>query len=175
MSSFSLALFLSAIFLPFCFQVAMAWALDLASHPFAFSASYFDHLNSLYCSVRDEFMKMLDEVGIPYFTPQDSFFIMADTSRMKVPQKYLTETFAADGSVVPAEGMFIAHLLFVRIVCVFLCLFVCVCAYCILERLTNSSRVVWFCPLFFLFVCVWYWVCFRFSSSLCPFLPYTLL
>lgn len=92
-------------------------------------------------------MKMLDEVGIPYFTPQGSFFIMADTSRMKVPQKYLTEKFAADGSVVPAEGMFIAHLLFVLCVCV-----LCLC--CILEKQTLVELCVVCCLLCSLCVCL---------------------
>ncbi|CAG8632231.1 2840_t:CDS:1, partial [Scutellospora calospora] len=49
---------------------------------------YFDNLISVYSSKREKLMSALSSIGLPYTIPQGSYFILANTSKIQIPQDY---------------------------------------------------------------------------------------
>lgn len=53
--------------------------------------SYYKWLNGEYARKRLILSKILKDCGITPFVPQGAFYIVGDTSRLKVPEKYLAD------------------------------------------------------------------------------------
>ncbi|CAG8766213.1 8903_t:CDS:2, partial [Racocetra fulgida] len=49
---------------------------------------YFDRQISAYTSKREKLMSTLSSIGIPYTIPQGSYFVLANTSKIQIPQDY---------------------------------------------------------------------------------------
>ncbi|CAG8544682.1 16593_t:CDS:2 [Racocetra persica] len=49
---------------------------------------YFDRQISAYTSKRENLMSTLSSIGIPYTIPQGSYFVLANTSKIQIPQDY---------------------------------------------------------------------------------------
>lgn len=72
-------------------QRALAKILRQADRPFENFSNYYQYINHRYAVKRDELAEALRLAHITPYVPQGGFFIMADTSRHTVPQKYLDE------------------------------------------------------------------------------------
>ena len=70
-------------------QEAVGRALALAHEPFEGSASYYAWLIAEYTRKREILYRGLRAAGLPPVETEGSFFIMADTSAIQVPDKYL--------------------------------------------------------------------------------------
>lgn len=74
-------------------QAAVAEMHDKAVQPFEGHGSYYDYLTHTYLRRRALLSDRLTAVGLRPIAPQGGFFIVADTSRVRIPAKY------DDGSV----------------------------------------------------------------------------
>ena len=70
-------------------QEAVARALDAARQPFEGHASYYTWLLSEYTRKREILAAGLRAAGLVPLETQGSFFIMADTSSIEVPERFL--------------------------------------------------------------------------------------
>lgn len=71
--------------------------------------SYYEELAKLYQQKRDNFLEILDTVGIPYFVPQGAYYIFADISKFgyKTDVEFTTYLIKEIGvAVVPASSFF---------------------------------------------------------------------
>jgi len=86
-------------FVQFCvsapIQHALAKALTIADEPYEGHANYYGFLTSLYRAKRELLEKGLEKAGLRPMVGHGGFFLMADTSRLTVPQKYLDESTPA--------------------------------------------------------------------------------
>lgn len=76
-------------------QEAVADAVERGEQPHEGQRNYFDWLCADYYSRRDRLAASLAAAGFGVAVPEGGFFIVADTSKFTVPEKYLTETTAA--------------------------------------------------------------------------------
>lgn len=76
-------------------QEAVAQALDQARQPYKGFPDFYAFLKDFYQTKRDRLAASLTAAGFGVALPEGSFFIVADTSKFKIPTKYLTETTAA--------------------------------------------------------------------------------
>lgn len=78
------AIFMAHQWIPFAvatpLQEAVAIALEVAPEH-----DYFTWLGSMYQAKRDRLLQVLHDVGLPPLTPDGSYFILVDTSRLDVP------------------------------------------------------------------------------------------
>lgn len=72
-------------------QIAVSRCLVEAKSEYKGFPTYFDYLCAEYTRKKDILRKGLEEVGMPAVDTQGSFFLMADTSRVSVPQAFLEE------------------------------------------------------------------------------------
>jgi len=72
-------------------QEAVAIALAQADQPYEGFPTYYAWFADMYARKRKLFMEGLKECGLIPIEPEGSFFVMADTSRVKVPAKYLED------------------------------------------------------------------------------------
>ena len=82
-------------FVQFCvsapIQHALAKALMIADDPYEGHANYYEWLKELFRSKRKLLADGLERAGIRPMVGHGGFFLMGDTSRLLVPQKYLDE------------------------------------------------------------------------------------
>jgi kynurenine aminotransferase len=64
-------------------QEALAISFDLAE-----KHNYFKNIIEEYTRRREKLMKTLTDVGLPYTIPQGSYFILANTAKVKIPEDY---------------------------------------------------------------------------------------
>ncbi|RGB35890.1 PLP-dependent transferase [Rhizophagus diaphanus] len=64
-------------------QEALAISFDLAE-----KNNYFENTIGEYTRRREKLMKALTDVGLPYTIPQGSYFILANTAKVKIPEDY---------------------------------------------------------------------------------------
>lgn len=78
------ALFMAHQWIPFAvatpLQEAVAIALEVAPRH-----DYFNWLGKMYQAKRDMLLNVLQDVGLPPLTPDGSYFILVDTSRLEIP------------------------------------------------------------------------------------------
>jgi len=86
-------------FVQFCvsapIQHALAKVLTRADEPYEGHPSYYDYLTAKYRAKRQILEEGLRSAGLHPMAGQGGFFLMADTSDLTVPTKYLEETTAA--------------------------------------------------------------------------------
>ncbi|RYH28348.1 aminotransferase class I/II-fold pyridoxal phosphate-dependent enzyme [archaeon] len=72
-------------------QRALAKVLKLADKPYESFSNYYQYICHRYATKRDDLADSLRQAHITPYVPQGGFFIMADTSKHCVPQKYLDQ------------------------------------------------------------------------------------
>ncbi len=72
-------------------QVAIANALKQAEQPYESHESYYAALRAAYLKKRTMLVDCLLSAGLSPIVPQGSFFVMADTSNIAIPDKWLEE------------------------------------------------------------------------------------
>jgi aspartate/methionine/tyrosine aminotransferase len=72
-------------------QRAVATVLTQADAPYEGYENYYVYIRETYRIKRDDLLESLQLAGIEGYVPEGGFFIMADTSKYQVPQKYLDE------------------------------------------------------------------------------------
>ena len=72
-------------------QRALANILPVADQPYQGFKSYYDFVCDQYCKKRNDLGESLRLANIEPFMPEGGFFIMADTSKFQVPQKFLDQ------------------------------------------------------------------------------------
>lgn len=72
-------------------QRALAKILEEADHPYEGFNNYYDYVCNQYQQKRDHLTKSLQEGNIKPYVPEGGFFIMADTSKHQVPEKYILQ------------------------------------------------------------------------------------
>jgi kynurenine--oxoglutarate transaminase/cysteine-S-conjugate beta-lyase/glutamine--phenylpyruvate transaminase len=86
-------------FVQFCvsapIQHALANALTIADEPYLGHESYYDWLTAMFRAKREVLANGLREAGIEPLAGHGGFFLVGDTSRLTVPQKYLDEATPA--------------------------------------------------------------------------------
>ena len=86
-------------FVQFCvsapIQHALAKALTIAEEPYKGHPSYYEWLLAMFRSKRELLAAGLEKAGIEPMVGHGGFFLMGDTSRLTVPQKYLDESTPA--------------------------------------------------------------------------------
>jgi aspartate/methionine/tyrosine aminotransferase len=80
-------------------QEAIAQVLGEAQAPYEGCATYYDWLRDMYTAKRNHLLESLRAAGLDPIEPEGSFFIVADTSRAKVPQEYLDAADSRDYAV----------------------------------------------------------------------------
>jgi kynurenine--oxoglutarate transaminase/cysteine-S-conjugate beta-lyase/glutamine--phenylpyruvate transaminase len=80
---------------PTCTQYAISLCLDAADQPYEGFPNYYAWLNAEYVRKRDILNKGLLDAGMTPIAPEGGFFIVADTSKVVVPEKYMMETTKA--------------------------------------------------------------------------------
>ncbi|MGB8325256.1 MAG: aminotransferase class I/II-fold pyridoxal phosphate-dependent enzyme [Candidatus Acidiferrum sp.] len=70
-------------------QQAGALALNLPQ-------TYYDHLAATYATKRARLLKILEQAGFIVYKPRGAYYIMTDTSRLSLPQKYRNSSETAD-------------------------------------------------------------------------------
>ena len=80
---------------PTCTQYAISLCLDAADQPYEGFENYYAWLNAQYVRKRDILNKGLLNAGMTPIAPEGGFFIVADTSKVVVPEKYMMETTKA--------------------------------------------------------------------------------
>lgn len=80
---------------PTTLQEAVAEAMEEAQKPYQGCADFFTWLRTDYQGKRDRLAASLRAGGFEVAVPEGSFFIVADTGKFAVPEKYLTETTPA--------------------------------------------------------------------------------
>ena len=80
---------------PTCTQYAISLCLDAADQPYEGFPNYYAWLNAQYVRKRDILNKGLLDAGMTPIAPEGGFFIVADTSKVIVPEKYMKETTKA--------------------------------------------------------------------------------
>lgn len=80
---------------PTCTQYAISLCLDAADQPYEGFPNYYAWLNAQYVRKRDILNKGLLDAGMTPIAPEGGFFIVADTSKVAVPEKYMNETTKA--------------------------------------------------------------------------------
>lgn len=86
-------------FVQFCastpMQEALVAVLKRADQPYMGESSYYSWLRRGYVGKREALCSALRAAGIVPLTSQGGFFVIGDTSKLTVPDKYLSETTAA--------------------------------------------------------------------------------
>jgi kynurenine--oxoglutarate transaminase/cysteine-S-conjugate beta-lyase/glutamine--phenylpyruvate transaminase len=97
-------------FVQFCVstpvQNALSRVLTLADGPYEGHASYYDWLRAMYRRKREVLARGLRAAGMGVMEGQGGFFLMADTSGIAVPQRYLDETTPAAPNGVTRDWAF---------------------------------------------------------------------
>lgn len=86
-------------------QRALASVLEKANKPYENYPNYYEFVRHQYWKKRDDLADSLRLGNIRPFIPEGGFFIMADTSKYTVPQKYL-DMPGATGEPVPRDWSF---------------------------------------------------------------------
>ena len=73
-------------------QDAVAAAITLSEHVQDNGKNYYENLLASYSNRRSKLMAALSDCGLVPICPEGSFFIMADTSAIKIPSHYLVDT-----------------------------------------------------------------------------------
>ncbi len=76
-------------------QQAVAYALEEAEKPYLGYPTYYKWLAETYKSKRDRLAASLTAGGVKPILPQGGIFIIADTSNLVVPEKYMKESTEA--------------------------------------------------------------------------------
>lgn len=84
-------------------QQAIAYALEEAEKPYEGFESYYAFLLDSYRRKRTILMDALSSAGLTPVRPDGGFFIIADTSKVQVPEAYLKETTPASGPVMSRD------------------------------------------------------------------------
>ena len=69
-------------------QEAVSQALVIANQPFEDHSNYYTWLNNEYMRKKKLLSDALISAGITPISPQGTFFIMGDTSKIAIPDKY---------------------------------------------------------------------------------------
>ena len=97
-------------FVQFCVstpvQNALSRVLTLADEPYEGHESYYEWLRDMYRRKREVLASGLRRAGMGIMEGQGGFFLMADTSAVTVPQKYLDETTPASPNGVTRDWAF---------------------------------------------------------------------
>lgn len=72
-------------------QAGIAQAIREADQPYEGHPTYYDWLASVFSQKRDQLAAALRQAGIRTMEAQGGFFLLADTSSVHVPEKYLRE------------------------------------------------------------------------------------
>lgn len=80
-------------------QQAIAYAFQRAALPYEGYDTYYDWLRAQYTRKRDILMRALLSAGLKPILPDGGFFIIADTSEVRVPDSYMAQTSAACGPI----------------------------------------------------------------------------
>jgi len=72
-------------------QHALAKALVIADEPYKGHSNYYEWLTAMFRTKRELLAAGLEKAGITPMVGHGGFFLMGDTSRLTVPQKYLDE------------------------------------------------------------------------------------
>jgi len=78
-------------------QVALSRCLEEAERPFQGAESYYAYLRGEYTRKREKLCTALAAAGLEPIAPEGSFFVMADTSRVAVPQEWV-DRYRAEGA-----------------------------------------------------------------------------
>jgi kynurenine--oxoglutarate transaminase/cysteine-S-conjugate beta-lyase/glutamine--phenylpyruvate transaminase len=76
-------------------QEAIATVIRRADQPYEGFPTYYDWLANVFSQKRDQLAASLKEAGIKTMEAQGGFFLLADTSDVHVPEKYLREGAAS--------------------------------------------------------------------------------
>ncbi len=76
-------------------QQAVAWALQEAQREYEGFPTYFHYLRSEYLRKRGLLCDALHAAGLTVVPPEGGFFVMADTSSVSVPDKYMQQSTPA--------------------------------------------------------------------------------
>lgn len=76
-------------------QQAVAWSLQEAQQEYEGFQTYFHYLRAEYLRKRGLLCDALEAAGLQVVPPEGGFFVMADTSSVQVPDKYMQESTAA--------------------------------------------------------------------------------
>lgn len=87
-------------------QQAIAYCFERASQPYEGYPTFYAWLQAQYTAKRDKLCAGLKAAGLPPITPEGSFFIMADTTAVKIPQKYLDMKSDACGPIMRRDWAF---------------------------------------------------------------------
>jgi len=97
-------------FVQFCVstpvQNALSRVLTLADGPYEGHASYYEWLRAMYRRKREVLASGLRRAGMGVMAGQGGFFLMADTSAISVPQRYLDEVTPAAPNGVTRDWAF---------------------------------------------------------------------
>ncbi len=74
------------------FQYALASALKIANQPYKGKNNYYEWIKAEYQRKREIFCKALTEAGFTPFISRGTFFILADASRIELPEPYRSDT-----------------------------------------------------------------------------------
>mmetsp|Transcript_49267 Transcript_49267/g.96651 ORF Transcript_49267/g.96651 Transcript_49267/m.96651 type:complete len:426 (-) Transcript_49267:62-1339(-) len=77
-------------------QAAVADMLRVAEQPFEGFPSYYKWLQGTYTAKRDVLVKALQGGGVEPIMPEGSFFIIGDTSKLKIPDQHMNEDIPYD-------------------------------------------------------------------------------
>lgn len=91
-------------------QAAVARVLEKASEPYQGHDTYFDYLRGVYEAKKDHLLETLRLAGLNPIEPEGGFFIIANTSHIIIPKKYLEPNEFDEGKAPPRDKAFCRYM-----------------------------------------------------------------